>query len=149
MYFQGKDSPVGTWSWKCWTLQACVAFILLNSKGHRKEAVSAWSPLFYLEAIWHVVCSMKMMCLFHAVPTARRCWCSSAAISHLGLLAAGGKERNNVPVRLLKQVTWKTAVYLVQGSKMIIHQGWTKNAWDGPKGAVQGYVLSKHGSWQE
>lgn len=66
---------------------------------------------------------MKMMCLFHAVPTARRCWCSSAAISHLGLLAAGGKERNNVPVRLLKQVTWKTAVYLVQGSKMIIHQG--------------------------
>lgn len=63
-----------------------------------------------------------VLCVLHAVLTARTCQCGSVAISQMCLLVAGGKERKNVSARLLKQVTQKTAVYLVQGSKIIIHQ---------------------------
>lgn len=135
--------PKGTGHFGTLVSQPVLLLFFWLVKDTEKKLASVCSLLFHLAVNWHGVCCMKMMCVFHVVLTARRCWCSPAAISHLCLLVAGGKERNNVPVRLLKQVTWKTAVYPVQGGKMIIHQSWTKKTCTAPRW-TQGSCVRLH-----
>lgn len=137
MYFRGRATTVGTWGCKCcdqWGLDTLAAsspslYCFHPFEQHKtgKKAYKCLYPAILSRHLLPGVMPWKNFVHFSTLPQLQqRCLCGSAAISQTCLLIAGGKERSNMPARLLKQVTQKTSVCSSQGSKMIAHRSWTE-----------------------